>query len=213
MKRFRVMVYADGENELGSRWGEPLDNKKLPALPKIVHRLLGNLDIEFVCHKSSSIHSRHGIREKSGLPIQKYISSKYFKQAFSAIIKARLDKYDTLIFIIDRDGRTKTETILPLRSGRDEACKSDQYPCAISYAVEAFDAWMIADANAVEMAGGDKQHAHPSPENLKHPKEYACRAFGSLGQLTEAYARVAEHISLDIWNGPAGMDLPLSLER
>ncbi len=72
-------------------------------------------------------------------------------------------------------------------------------------AVEAFDAWMIADGNAVSAAGGDGSRSHPDPEKLSgkegtgsHPKDRAAEIFGGHAKLTEAYMAVADNVDLEV---------------
>ena len=106
--------------------------------------------------------------------------------------------------MIDRDRQADRETIEDLRVARDRFSGESNLPCAVGAAVETFDAWMIADPEAVEAAGGDKKRCHPSPEALdgpeqggNHPKCYAKAAFADSNGLSERYARVAATARID----------------
>jgi hypothetical protein len=130
---------------------------------------------------------------------------RYAKKAMNAIISARKGSYSGAVVLIDRDGRGNAQRRKHLEQGRDNVAPESRLPCAVGVAVETFDAWMIADADAVEEAGGDKTHTHPDPEKLdgdegtqKHPKDFAAAAFGGLSHLGQSYASVAETADLDL---------------
>jgi hypothetical protein len=138
----------------------------------------------------------------SGSP-RDMVRHKYFQNLFGAAFKAKQDGYAALVVVVDNDRRKANEAIRPLQDGRDKAANSTGLACAIGVAIETFDAWMIADANAVEACGGDKSKCHPSPESLnqpegrgRHPKEYAIQALGD--GLGELYGQVAAELDLDL---------------
>ncbi len=121
---------------------------------------------------------------------------------------AATEKFDALVYVIDRDRNRPANTIHAMQEGRDAAEKKTPLPCAVGTAVEAFDAWFIADANAVKAAGkgaGWNQGAtHPQPEKLggeegygQHPKDLAAVILGGVIGLGDKYASIACHVDLD----------------
>lgn len=193
MSQLRVLVLGDGRHELGTDLGRSLDSDNLPALPRLVHRLMGcPAHVSYTCepfHAVKPVHTR---------------GHKYAKKVRRAIQLARQDGYQALAVVIDRDRKKDADRIVPLRDGRD-AMASGSFPaCAVGMAVEAFDAWMIADGKAVRTAEGDPAKTHPKPESLAgkegtgdHPKDMAAVIFGSKAGLGDKYAVVAQHVDLD----------------
>jgi hypothetical protein len=202
----RVLVLADGPHELGSPrdWGRSLDQAALPALPVLVHRMAGEPSgVRYVCGKFGDEARIHG----RSLPqtVADYASSKCRKNATGAVVKAWEDGFAAVVVVIDRDRKSPTCTILPIKAGRDAAVQIIGLPCAVGCAIEAFDAWMIADGKAIGAAGGDASISHPEPEKLKekegtgqHPKYRAMRIFGGGQGLGAKYAQVASAVDIDL---------------
>ncbi|MGC9454783.1 MAG: DUF4276 family protein [Phycisphaerae bacterium] len=159
-----------------------------------MRRILGDTsELSFECRLFRNVKHTH----RGSLP-------KYAKKAINAIIAAGRESFDGAVVVIDRDGPQNRQRRRELEQGRDDAASRHPTPCAVGVAVETFDAWMIADADAIEHAGGDKNHHRPDPENLdgkegsgRHPKELAAQAFGGQSDLGFRYSSVAELIDLD----------------
>lgn len=206
MNERKVLVLCEGRHELGKKttWGQPATAPELPALPTLVHRLADEPSgVSYIMGKFDDEARIHG----RGLPLSKddYATSRYFLNAFGAIVRARSDGFAALVILIDRDRRKASVTILPLQSGRDSGVAYTGAPCAVGQAVEAFDAWMIADGRAAKAAGGDASRTHPAPETLdgkegegRHPKEWAAQVFGSGLGLGEKYATVARSVDIGL---------------
>ncbi|MCY2927627.1 MAG: hypothetical protein NT031_19740, partial [Planctomycetota bacterium] len=129
---------------------------------------------------------------------------KWGKKAKKAIFDASESGYAAIVILIDRDGDSDAERIVPIREARD-ATWGTGVPCAVGQAVEAFDAWMIADGKAIKEAGGDAARQHPMPENLAgkdgskhHPKAWAMDILGGKESLADKYAVIAAKARLDI---------------
>ena len=188
----RILVLGDGEYDLGPVLGEALSPRGLFALPRLVHRLLSSpTDMAYVCGRFPDVPPVHGR------------GAKYARKVRSAIRRARQRQCDVVAIAIDRDRRANATTIVPLREGRDAMAHAGFPPCAVGMAVEAFDAWMIADGKALKAAGGDPTKGHPNPEKLngkegtsRHPKDLATEAFGGKAGLARNYAAVAKHVDL-----------------
>lgn len=194
MSTRRVVVYGEGPHELGHDLGQELNLESLPALPGLVHRILGSPSRAAYTAKSflavPAVHGR---------------GSKFAKKAKQAIREAGRLKFHAAAIVIDRDQQPNAKRIVPLRRGRDDLMYSGFPPCAVGVAIETFDAWMIADRNAIKKAGGDQTKAHGDPESLtgkkgtgKHPKDVADAIFGTTrgAGLGPKYATVAEHLDL-----------------
>ncbi|MDY7010775.1 MAG: DUF4276 family protein [Planctomycetota bacterium] len=190
MNSRQVLVFGDGRHELGDRLDQSLTPDQLPALPRLVHRLLKEpTGTTYTCRYSKDVPRIHGRRHR------------YAKKAIWAIVEASRNDFDAVVIVIDRDRRVEKETIQPLREGRDSCSISGKIPCAVGCAVETFDAWMIADGNAIKHAGGVGNHKNP--ESLygkegkgKHPKDIAANIFDGKRGLSKKYAIVAENVDL-----------------
>lgn len=71
--------------------------------------------------------------------------------------------------------------------------------------MEAFDAWMIANVQAMRACAGQAANAHQAPEKLdgkegtgRHPKDYAAQQLGGKDGLGSKYAFMAGRTSLDL---------------
>ncbi|HDY65411.1 MAG TPA: hypothetical protein ENH84_04155 [Phycisphaerae bacterium] len=185
----RILIFGDGENELGKIETEYAPSDDLPALPRLIHRILGEpAQTTYTSKKFKKIKAAHG---KGG---------KWAKKTKRAIEDARKGGYQGTVILIDRDRRSTAERLVPLIDARNEvsAC------CAVGNAVETFDAWMIADGKAVREAGGNASLSHPDPEKLNkdegtgdHPKDRAFRIFEGCSSLTPVYAVVALYADID----------------
>jgi hypothetical protein len=193
----RLLICGDGKHELGQpgehfRSDDP--NRELPALPRLVHRLLGEPP-GFACQTMGWKDVTAAVHPGKG--------HAHTKKVIVAALQARKSGLDGMVVLVDRDRKHRSETIEPLTSGRESPQCPQRLPIALGVAIETFDAWMICDGSAVAAAGGDQQHSHSRPENLRgsedapdHPKVRAALAFGG-GGLGAAYKRVAQLVRLD----------------
>jgi len=184
---FRVAVYGDGEYELGEPNQEYASGDDLPALPRLIHRLLGQP--EDVSYTPLLFRKVRGGKGKEG---------KWEKKAKRAILDAERRRFQAVVIVVDRDRQPSRERLDPLKRARDQMSAEGPAPCAVGLAVETFDAWMIADGKAIEKAGGDPSRSHPDPEKLSgkegsgdHPKERAYEILGPPNVLGGKYAVVA----------------------
>lgn len=192
MSTCRVVVYGDGAYDLGPDLGEDVPARRAYALPRLIHRLLREPPaVTYTAKRFPRIPPVHGRGHK------------YARKAMSAIRQARQGGYQAAAIVIDRDRQRTSRKLVPLRAGRDQLEHQGFPPCAVGMAVEAFDAWMIADGSAVRAADGDPAQSHPSPEALSgkegtggHPKDLAIRAFGGKRELAANYAEIARHVDL-----------------
>ncbi len=207
MSAARVLVIGEGPHELGHRPADcasrdwPLSAHRLPALPLLVHRVLGEPEGVAFFAKEIGVPRRHVQSNlRRGTPTQ---LGGHGKQLFWALRDAG-GKYQAVAYVMDRDRQADRAVIDDLRAARDKFAAEQDLPCAVGAAVETFDAWMIADPEAIESAGGDKSRWHPAPEGLdgteasgNHPKCYAAAIFGGASGLAERYARAAAAMRVD----------------
>ncbi|MGN6368253.1 MAG: DUF4276 family protein [Phycisphaerae bacterium] len=104
---------------------------------------------------------------------------------------------DALVLLIDEDGdRDRRPCIL-------EAQESTAFPIqrAIGIAVQAFDAWMLADETAISVVLRKTIGCQPAPEEITRPKDKFAellRESGSGLRFHEAYAQIAENARMEI---------------
>jgi len=188
----RVLIACEGNHESGGKFDVALQPEcELPALPRLVHRILSEPSgVEYTCTPFSKVRHVRGKGHKWGKKVKRLI------------LLAKAGEYDAVVVLIDRDRNRNQDRIEPLKQARDEMTTLFR-SCAVGAAVETFDAWMICDENAIENSGGLKSHCHTSPESLsgkegsgKHPKDRAAQIFGSGKRLAEQYTSIAEHIDI-----------------
>ncbi len=208
MTACRILVMGEGEHELGAvpanvgNEPRPLDSESLPALPKLIHRLLDQPNGVRYFARSNGFPRRHIQRNlRSRTPVG---LSGHGKRVVWAMRWAARERFDALVYVVDRDHKRPAETIHAMEAGRVAAEKNTPLPCAVGTPVEAFDAWFIANGNAVKEAEGDSGKTHPKPESLlgkegtgDHPKDVAAAIFGSGVGLGDKYAVVAQHLDLE----------------
>lgn len=194
MSKRRIVVFGEGAHELGQRLDSPLSNDHLPALPCLIHRLLDEPDqAEYSCTAFKSVPAVHGKGPKFGKKVKR------------AILKAHQEGHQAAVIVIDRDAQPDAERIQAMRQARDEMVDGWYPPCAVTTAVETFDAWMIVDGKAIKESGGDHKNSHSDPEALdgrpgsgQHPKDKAAEIFGGLRGLGGKYAAAAKHADLGL---------------
>lgn len=192
MSSFKVFVLGDGADEVGHDWKNMLGPDKLPALPRLVHRILGEPSgVEYQCGRFCFIHHGRGKGDTAA------------KKVIAAVTIARLKEFHAVVVLVDRDRAKPAEKLGPLVAGQKRAGETGGPPCAVGAAVETFDAWMIADADAVDRADGDHEHCARHPEKLagkeytgQHPKDVAEQILGSREGLGAKYAIIAAHVDM-----------------
>ena len=143
----RVLIVAEGKHE---RHG---------ALETLVRRLVS---IEIHCDldrlSRNDIHAHHGRGQG------------YFKRALRWMLHAEKRGYDALVLLIDEDNRH--ERLQELAKAQDH----DITPIrrALGVAIRTFDAWMLADEQALIEVLGYAVPRQPNPETIADPKR-SCR--------------------------------------
>jgi hypothetical protein len=194
LAKLRILVLGDGPNEVAREWQLLLSAEELPALPRLVHRLL---------QEPGSVSYGMGLFRRSVHGRGK--GDVWQRKTEAAVRFAQEHGFDAVVILVDRDRQSMAVKFAPLAAGREVADRLGGVPCAIGCAIETFDAWMIVDGKAVGGAGGDASRSHPGPEGLdgdegtgRHPKDRAIELFGRRDALTGAYAKVAGCVDLEL---------------
>ncbi len=170
----RVLLVSEGEHERAGA----LESLVTRLAPKIVQ-----CTWDYV--RRSNIHVHHG--KGKG----------YFKKAVSWLLEARKRGFDALVFVIDRDkDRQRVEQI---DQAQAENTVTGAFPRALGVAIPTFDAWMLADEQALCAVIGAVVPTQRAPEDNYGAKE-ACAAIMKANncQLSQRkfYEEVANAINL-----------------
>ncbi len=146
----RILIVSEGVHELG-------DNSLDGALVMLASRLLdGNVSFERKKVSSSEVR-QHTQQGKGG---------RYEKRALGWIRLAEREGYDAIILVIDQDGDEE-------RGQQFERAQDDRrlpLPRALGVAIKTFDAWMLADEQALSAVLGTHIDLSPNPESEDDPK-------------------------------------------
>lgn len=171
----RVLVVVEGKHESDG------------AVRELIQQLRPDLtDLSFDRLANSGIHVHAG-KGKA-----------YFKKAVRWMLEARKRGFDAIILLVDRDR-------VPSRRTEIEKSQSDHTICnirrALGVPVEAFDAWMLADEQAISSVLTVTVPTQPNPENIAHPKDHFEALLRSLGKFwggAEMYAEIAKKLNIAI---------------
>jgi hypothetical protein len=173
----RILLVAEGEHELHG------------ALETLVKRLLPAGVAASSIDKLKISDGKIGHISSGGDRLTKRI-------LFALSFATRLG-YDALVLVIDEDGYQDR------RRSINQAQNSTLFPLqrAIGIAIQAFDAWMLADEKAISTTLGRPINCQPAPEELSRPKDF----FRALHRdaphppsLREVYAQIAEIADLEL---------------
>jgi len=192
MSDVRVLLVSEGRHELGDCGEGYVPAEALPPLAILVHRMIGRAGtVRFCCRRGKSIRNVHRGRMSSG----------WGKKVYSAMWRGANGPegrtFDAVVVVVDRDGPKNAQRLAQMQQGRDVYGDSS-IPCALGVAVEAFDAWMIADAHGISAGGGDATKADANVETIRLPKGAADAIFGTHGGtgLGPKYAIVAQEADI-----------------
>lgn len=168
----RVLLVSEGDHELGG------------ALQSLVHRLLDR-PVEFdPCEPDDARYRQH---HRAG-------ETRYAGLARAWLRAAERGGFDALVLLIDRDGDDRRRR----QFNQMQEDLSIRQPRALGVAVEEFDAWMLADEQALGGALNlPKLPRQPAPENVKDPKEL-CESLHPGVAWREVYATIGNTASLDV---------------
>jgi hypothetical protein len=171
-------MVSEGRHELGTGSDEG-------ALLVLIRRLLGEG------------HEYNGLKvSNTSLRVHHGKGAGFFKKAVRCLIYAQEHGYDVVILVVDEDGDTSRRRQLA------DAQEYQHVPLkrAFGLAIQTFDAWMLADEQAISRALGCPIPRQPDPESLRDSKstflELHQRASVS-SPVSWAYAEVARNVDLE----------------
>lgn len=161
----RVLVVGEGPNEEA-------------ALPIIVRRLNGGIqDVEFDRFKNAP-RRLHG----SG--------NRLFKRSVDWILEAARRGFDGVVVLIDEDGDLDRRRAITAA----QAHESTPTPRACGVAIRTFDAWFLADEQALTRTLGKTVQRQADPETQRDPKA-ACDSLIACADIisrSDLYRRLAD---------------------
>ncbi len=176
----RILIVSEGVHELG-------DNSLDGALVMLASRLLDG-NVSFERKKVSSREVRQHAQPGRG--------GRYKKRALGWIRLAEREGYDAIILVIDQDGDEE-------RKQQFDRAQDDlrlSLPRALGVAIKTFDAWMLADEQALSEALETRIDLPPNPESEGDPKS-KCKnlrdAAHSQPSLRAMYAAIAERTDME----------------
>lgn len=175
----KILVVSEGKHELG-------DAEHEGALIVLVRRALTK-PAEFVAERVSDpkvrVHWRRG--EGQG----------FLKRPLAWLRFAERNGFNALLLVSDQDGSQE-------RAREIAAAQSDgrvPLPRALGVAVRTFDAWMLADEQALSQVLGREVSRQKDPEGIRDPK-HVCRQLldsgGNPMSQAEFYAAVSNLANL-----------------
>ena len=146
----RILIVSEGVHELG-------DNSLDGALVVLSRRLLGeNVSVSRERVKSPRVR----------VHLQPGKGDGYEKRALGWIRLAEREGYDAIILVIDQDGDEE-------RGQQFDRAQDDRrlsLPRALGVAIKRFDAWMLADEQALSELLETHIDLQPNPESEDDPK-------------------------------------------
>ena len=168
----RVLVVCEGEHEQSG------------ALQNLLIKLGGG-QAEFTAEDVSNIRVAQGI------------GSHFKKKAIACLRLATINQYDALVFLVDQDNDKKR--IKQIQQAQEH--QEEPLPRAMGVAIKTFDAWMLADEQALTKVLGYTIPTQPDPETENNPKQ-KCKELRDNSNKTiaqrEMYAEIANQINIEI---------------
>jgi hypothetical protein len=177
----RVLLISEGSSE-----GHPAEERP-QALRTLVRRVL----------PSYATYEWNSVRD---LPRGNPLPGKgggHFKLAMKAMHHAQRQQFDALVLITDADGRPERLTQFA------EAQESTRFSIrrALGIPVEEFEAWILADHQALGRVLGQAVPRQPLPESMRDPKK-VCQAlldqYGWADSRAAFYAAVCQCADLEV---------------
>lgn len=179
----RILIVSEGVHELGN---DNLDG----ALVTLASRLLDlNESVSFEKEKVSSPRVRQHTQPGRG--------GRYKKRALGWIRLAERKDYDAIILVIDQDGDEERKQQFD-RAQEDR--RLSLLPRALGVAIKTFDAWMLADEQALSEVLETHIDSLPNPESEGDPKG-KCESLrnGARSHLSprDMYTAIAERTAME----------------
>jgi len=161
----RVLIVAEGVHEIPSSHERPSGDAEEPqgALGVLVQRLIG----EGHTYQYQSIKNAKPSRRLRGTVGGRGMT----KRAVQWMLIAESQELDAIVLLVDEDGQPDRVDQI------DKAQESNltSLPRALGVAIRSFDAWMLADEQALSDVLDQPVQTQPDPESNKRPKD-TCQA-------------------------------------
>jgi len=174
----RVLLVAEGQHERGK---EDRDGE-LETLVRRLHQDITYCDLDRVSRRD--IHADHGKGQG------------YFKKALRWILEAEKRGYDAIVLVIDQDNvPERTQEITSAQNAQPVTLRR-----ALGVAIRTFDAWMLADEQALTRVLGYAVSPQRSPEDVSDAKGVCTQLLGKSSMAmsqSEFYAFVAREADMN----------------
>lgn len=176
----KALLVAEGAHELGS----DADSSPLAALIRRVIPPGVGLECRKVSDRCVEVQLTPG----------KYAAN-YEKRLIGWLRYAEKSGYVAVVIVIDEDGKRDRRTGV----ANAHASQMTPVPRAIGIAIRSFDAWMLADEQALTAVLGQTIQRQPEPEEIHDPKECFRRLTERPYDLSqsEAYRELARRMDVD----------------
>lgn len=170
----RVLIVAEGKHERSG------------ALENLVRRLRDGAELEFETDSANraDLHAFHGTGQG------------FFKRSVRWLLEAKKRECDALVFVVDEDGHSARLDQIE----KAQVNETTQLPRALGVAVRTFDAWMLADEQALTKALGITVGRQRDPETIANPKQQCTDLLAESDQelsLTTMYTAVSNAANLE----------------
>lgn len=174
----KVLVISEGRHELGNT-----SDDERSSLVAFVRRVVeGELQCDTRKVSDPAFRASHGKGER------------YFKRAIRCMQRAREWGYDAVVLVVDQDDEPERHR----HFAQAQDYLVEPLPRAMGIAVRTYDAWMLADEQALSAALGETIQRLPDPEEIQDPKERCrdlrrqCGLHPGLAEMYETIARTAK---------------------
>lgn len=183
----KVLIVSEGIHELGGGSSDPGErHDHAGALQALVQRLLPG-DHEFISRPFNA-------RDIQTIPGK---GRALFKRMLLWLKHAERNGFDGAVILIDEDGDVRRHA--DVEAAQEQVRFRVARACGL--AIREFDAWIVADEQALSAALGCTVPCQPSPEGIRDPK----RTFADLHAASpcrdrprEVYAAVLAQANLDL---------------
>ncbi len=168
----RVLLVGEGRHEES-------------ALPTLVRRVCPDLDPPEFRRAAERRFRVHG----KGRGV--------LKVALRWMALAQREGFDAVVVLVDEDGNR--DRLTQIEDAQATELYLIQRACGL--AIRTFDAWFLADEQALSVVLGRPISRQPDPEGIAAPKERCqrlCEEVANVGGLADLYARAAECMDLEI---------------
>lgn len=180
----KILVVSEGKHELNLDDNEPRNGPLVRLIARVIEAH-GSVSLEFERRPVSALPPRMMGSGKAG---------NYEHRAMAWVRLAEIEKFDAIVLLVDQDKSPAR------REGLDAAQINTRYslPRAMGLAVKTFDAWMLADEQAISTAINKTVMRQKSPEAIKDPKQVLHSLIdGASEPRTIVYLLIAEYTNLD----------------